>query len=433
MQWRTFRHLRPSTESGRWKIICLFPSFCGIVFALEAATQEPVGHDSAAHDPSGDRCRDAGTRVPDEPGDRAVRVLLEGGFANVAAITRGSCLIATYENARYRDELRALDEASELLFPLLQAGQRLVLVPTHRAVPLASATRHRADDAGTPQPADRSAGRAKVSIDLSDVPDELFQRPRASSTFGRADVVVHPWFEASFGDYDNPVASRTGLAPELRIDVRKGLSVSAQVLITLQDDLPTGESRIRPGLVTVNQLVRLPHDVFVSATAGAFNPNRYGADLEARAYFANGRLSAGAELGLTGAASYARTGWRRTAMRDETTLVDVAWRVMPYDLLLRATAGAFLADERGVRLDVARRFGELEIGWFLLASEEGNNGGLVLRIPLLPRTYGRPAPLRLRTAEAYRWQYRYRGFVPGGWRYDAGNSLEESLLRGWTR
>jgi hypothetical protein len=373
----------------------------------------------------------ASSAATPELAERATRLLTAHGFANVAAVADGGCLLVTYENARYRDERRALRQAATLLAPMLDADGQLVLVPMHRAIPLVTARFPGGPDASAASPADsQGAATPEISLDVSRLPAALRRAPRASSSFGRVDVVVHPWFQAIFGDYANPVASRTGIAPELRTTLRRGLTVSAQALVTLQDDVPTGESRVRPGLVTINQMVRLPGNVFISATAGTFNPDRYGADVEARAWFAGGRLSAGAQLGLTGAAVYDRDGWYRTPMRDETALVDVAWRVMPYDLLLRATAGAFLADERGVRLDVSRRFGELEIGWFVLASEEGENGGLVLRIPLLPRDYGRPAPLRLRTAETYRWQYRYHGFVPGGWRYDTESptaSIERDL------
>lgn len=364
-----------------------------------------------------------------ELAERATRTLVAHHFANVAAFADGPRLFVMYENARYRDERRALREAASLLLPELDEGQELVLVPTHRAIPLITARYTPGDESSSVEgqedgPALRPR-RPQVSIDVSDLPRPLLQTSRASSSFGRVDVVVHPWFQAVFGDYDNPVASRTGVAPELRVALRPGLSLSAQALITLQDDLPTGEARVRPALVTLNQTIRLPRNVFVSATAGTFNPDRYGVDLETRAYFANGRLWAGTELGLTGAVSYAEQGWDRTPMRDRTALVEAGWRIAPYDLVLRTTAGMFLEGEQGVRVDVLRQFGELEIGWFLLASEEGANGGVALRIPLLPAKYGAPAPMRLRAADAYRWQYRYRGLVPGGRRFNTGNALEE--------
>jgi hypothetical protein len=370
-------------------------------------------------------CRSAGHGAQGGLAGDATRLLVARGFANVAALTDGECLLVTYENARYRDDRRALREAAALLAPLLGEDQDLVLVPTYRGIPLVTArfAGGAASPGGGAEDGD-AADRPEISLDVSRAAAALSGERRASSSFGRVDVVVHPWIQAVFGDFDNPVASRTGVAPEFRMDLRRGLSVSAQVLLTLQDDMGTGESRVRPGLVTVNQLIRLPRDVFVSATAGTFNPDRYGADVEARAWFADGRLSIGGELGLTGTAVYARDGWYRTPIRDRTALADVAWRVMPYDLLLRVTGGAFLEDERGVRLDVSRRFGEVEIGWFLIASDQGENGGVVLRLPLLPRTYARPRPVRLRPAETYRWQYRYRGFVPSGWRYDTGSSLD---------
>jgi hypothetical protein len=358
--------------------------------------------------------------------ERATHTLVAHHFANVAAFAEGSRLYVLYENARYRDERRALREAAELLLPELNDGQELVLVPSNRAIPLITARYAAGEHAGSrgghgsPQPP-----RPDGSIDVSDLPRALRAARRASSSFGRVDVVVHPWFEAAFGDVNNPVASRTGVAPEFRMALRPGLSLSAQALITVQDDVPTGESRVRTGLVTVNQIVRLPRNLFVSATAGTFNPNRYGADLETRAYFANGRLWAGAELGVTGAVSYTGDGWYRTPMRDRTALVEAGWRIAPYDLVLRTTAGAFLEDEQGVRIDVLRQFGELEVGWFVVASKEGANGGFALRIPLVPGKYGAPLPVRLRVAEAYRWQYRYYGGMPGGRRYSTGTTLEE--------
>jgi hypothetical protein len=237
--------------------------------------------------------------------------------------------------------------------------------------------------------------------------------------------VVHPWFEASFGNYDNPMQSRTGVAPEVRVALRPGLSLSAQALVTLQDDLNTGESRIRPALITLNQTARLPRNVFVSATAGTFNPDRYGADVEARAYLANGSLSFGTELGLTGAVSYAEDGWYRTPMNERTALVDATWRIDRFDLLLRTTAGAFLEDQRGMRVDVVRQLGEFEIGFFAAKAREGSNGGVMLRLPLFPAKRPAQAPVRLFAADAFRWQYRYRGLVPGGRRFNTGNALED--------
>ena len=361
--------------------------------------------------------------------DLVTRTLVADGFANVATIVEGERVFVTFENTRYRDLRRGLDEAAARLLPVLGDGE-LVLVPTVDGVPLGTArytagagsvahTESDSTDAAVPGP--------RASLSLAGVPRGLRSVPRASSSFGRVDVVVHPWFEASFGDYAEPIRSRTGVAPEVRIALRRGLRLSAQMLFTLQDDLPTGESRIRPGLVTLGQTLRLPRNVFVHATAGAFTPNRYGADVQARAYSPGGRWFAGAELGRTGLTSFARDDWRRYGMDDRTALVEAGWRDLRHGLTVQATAGAFLNDQQGIRLDVVRQFGEVDLGFFAVTSEEGRNGGAVLRIPLGVARHPRPHAFRLRAADAFRWEYRYYGFVPGGRRFRTGQF--EELVR----
>ena len=363
--------------------------------------------------------------------DLVTRTLVADGFANVATMVEGQRVFVTFENTRYRDLRRGLSEVAARLLPALGEGE-LVLVPTVDGVPLGTARYTAGARDVTPaesDSADADLPAPRTSLSLAGVPDGLRAVPRASSSFGRVDVVVHPWFEASFGDYDEPVRSRTGVAPEVRIALRHGLRLSAQMLFTLQDDLPTGESRIRPGLVTLSQTLRLPRNVFVHATAGAFTPNRYGADLQARAYSPSGRWFAGAEFGQTGLTSFARDDWQRFPVDDRTALVEAGWRDLRHGLTIQATAGAFLSEQRGFRLDVVRQFGEVDLGGFVMTSEEGKNGGAVLRIPLGVSRHPAPHALRLRAADAFRWEYRYYGFVPGGRRFRTGSQWDELVHR----
>jgi len=329
-------------------------------------------------------------------------------------------VVVVYENTRYRDPRRALDRAAELLLPEVHSSQELILVPTLAAVPIVSARY-----AGQTSQDDLSPSKPPVvALDVSDLPPDLLRARRESSSFGRIDIVVHPWFEASFGNHLNLVASRTGVAPEIHLVLLKGFTVSAQALITIQDDLPTGESWLRPGHVTVNQTLRLPHNVFVFGRAGTLGANRYGADVEGRVYGNDGRWSVGADLGVSGVANYSREHWKLAPAREMTALTDVTMRTARYDLSFRATVGQFLPGERGVRVDVARQFGEFEVGWFAVKTETRVNGGLTLRIPLQPAKYGRPAPIRMRIADEFEWQYRYRGFISAGRKLDAGNTMD---------
>ncbi len=361
--------------------------------------------------------------------DTVTAVLVSHGFANVATVLEGGQVVVTFENTRYRDLARGLREIAELLLPLLRQCGELVLVPSVDGVPLGTVRYSTVNAASTltdlGTAGHRAAPESRTSISLADIPPSLASAPQVSSSYRRVDVVVHPWFDASFGDFDEPVRSRTGVAPEIRVAVRRGLRLSAQVLFTLQDDLPTGESRVRPGLVTLSQTLRLPRNVFVHAAAGAFTANRYGANVQVRTYSPSSRWFAGAELGQTGVAFYARDDWRFSRIGDRTALVEAGWRDLRHGLTVQATAGAFLADQQGIRIDIVRQFGEVDLGGFVVTSAEGKNGGAVLRIPLGVSKHPKPRALRLRAADAFRWEYRYYGYVPGARRFRTGYPLDE--------
>lgn len=114
-------------------------------------------------------------------------------------------------------------------------------------------------------------------------------------------------------------------------------------------------------------------------------------------------------------------------MQDRTALLEAGWRDLRHGLTVQATAGAFLGGQRGIRVDVVRQFGEVDLGWFAMTSEQGKNGGAMLRIPIGPRRHPVPRALRLRTADAFRWEYRYYGFVPGGRRFRTGEYGDETV------
>jgi hypothetical protein len=381
--------------------------------ALPASSRAQAGappHDHADATPPAEAAGLADAAV-------VTRALASRGFANVAAVIERDRVFVTFENTRFRDLRRALREVAAELSPLLPPGGELVLVPSVDGVPLGTAAFPVDQDGAVAMQYGAAAEEPRTSLSLAGIPSALLSARRTGSPYGRVDVVVHPWFEASFGDYANAVRSRTGVAPEVRVALRRGLRLSAQVLFTLQDDLPTGESRVRPGLVTLSQTLRLPRNLFVHATAGAFTPNRYGMDVQARAYSSSGRWFAGAELGQTGLSSFARGDWRLGRMGSCTALVEAGWRDLRHGVSVTATAGAFLDDQQGIRLDVVRQFGEVDLGWFVVASEEGKNGGAVLRIPVGVPKHPHPGAARIRAADSFRWEYRYYGSVPGGRRF----------------
>lgn len=390
--------------------------FLAVVLCVDVAQAQEAGTTSAAASaPALDPLVTA----------RVTARLAADGFMDVAAVAQGSRVAVRFQNTRYRDRRRALDAAAALALAELPEGGELVLVATDGGIPLLSAVyppvAARADGGGATIP--------RISLRTAGVPAELFSAAGTGPAHGRVDVIVHPWFQATFGSAD-PVASRTGIAPQARVTLRRGLTLSAQALVTLQDDVPTGESRVRPGWITLNQRLRLGDAVLISATAGSFNPDRYGIDVEARAYSPGGRFSAGVEAALTGAAVYGSRDWYYTPVEDRLALADVAWRERARGLTVRMTGGWLTPAAPSLRLDVARQWGTTEVGFFAVRGEGESNFGFRLVVPLPVARYGRLGRVRVRPAETFPWEYRYHARSAGGRAFRTGNAIDDEV-RQW--
>jgi hypothetical protein len=358
--------------------------------------------------------------------------LVNSGFENVAVLLEDRQLIVTYENRIYRDEIRAAQEVLTILLPALKEGVTVTLIPQNRRIPLAAIS-FPADqelalakgEASSP----RFFSQAVVALEVEPFWSKVRALPKANSSSGRFDLIVHPQFSAQFGKRTDPVESQTNLAPEINVSLWPGMALSAQGIIPLQNDLEKEGDYWRPGLITLNQTVRLPQTIFAGFTAGYFTRNRYGTDLAAKKYFMNGRVAIGANIGYTGFASYYKGTWRYSTINALAALVHADYRQVPFDLTLRATYGQFLQQDKGWRFDMQRQFREVDIGFYVFKTEFGTNGGFNFSVPIFPAKYPRAGTIRARTAAYFPWEYRYWGLNDNGVIYNHGNSLNQFLKR----
>jgi hypothetical protein len=382
---------------------------------------------------------------PNGLADSLKHQLVKNGFENVAVVVEDRLMIVTYENRIYRHEIRAAQEVMALLLPLVKEGMKITLIPQNRKIPLIAISLSPDDyPALTKGKASRQRyfSQAEVSLDVEPAWSKVRALPQANSSSWKFDLVVHPQFKAQFGKRTDPVESQINLAPELNVSFWKGLSISAQWIIPLQNELveESGPASLqnrhrkegdfaRPGLLTLNQTFRAPKNTMISATVGYFTRHRYGADAEIKKHFFNGRASLGANLGYTGYAAYLKGVWSYSTIDLVTALVNAECRLSRFDLSLRATYGKFLERDKGWRIDIRRQFSETDIGFFVSNTEAGTNGGFNFSLPIFPSKHLPPGPFRARTANYFPWEYRYWGGLESAMRYNAGNPLETFMKR----
>ena len=370
----------------------------------------------------------------DNSNDSISRLLSMAGFENVKSAIDESKLIVAFENRRYRSQARGLAEVLKIISnsASVPLNTEIFLILLHQEVPMVMVNlvlQDYEDFVNNENGTSLFADSVKITLEFESVWEQIKSKERLNSSNFKSDIVVIPQFRAQFGKFTHPVESSINVIPEYNLLLNKGLSFKAQLIIPVYNDLDEEGDLVRPGIIALNQFVRLKDDVFFDVTVGCFDKNRAGGNFELKKYFSNGRLSLGANVGYT--TDYSYTGIKTDYLVDEnflTALLSADYRYEPYDLTGRIQAGNFLYNELGVRCDLLRQFREVTIGFFVLATESELNGGFNFSIPIPPRKYSKPKYFRVSPTEKFSFEYRAKGYPTSGTMYNTENELFRSML-----
>lgn len=354
--------------------------------------------------------------------------LIKEGFENVIVKIEGKTIIVSYENRIYRNEPEASITVISILRNKLLSDMNVVLIPQFKNIPIICIkfqlkTQTESINKHAPN---NLVNDIEVNMNIDKYWDVLKNNNCSNTSNYKFDIVVHPQFKARFGAYGDPIKAQINIAPELRTSFWKGMSFSSQLIFPLLNRLDSTGDYIRPGLITLNQTIRLPYNTFVSGTIGYFTENRYGVNLELKGFAYNGRLSLGAAIGYTGYASYHKNTWYYSTDKILTSAVSLFYRNPQFDLNFGVTYGKFIMQDSGWRLDLSRQFGETEIGFYYIRTNTGKNGGFNFSIPLPPSKYWLMKLIRIRPPEYFSWEYRY-DFDNNVKTFNTGNKIENTL------
>lgn len=384
----------------------------------------PAQYDTAGAAGTASALATAHAVAPETPDELTARLVAEG-FENVSVSHGAGKVVVRYDNRVYRYPARALQRVILIAGAQHSDAETITIVPLSGGIPLFSLTflgaSYREWQAGR-RPLETFLETLEIDLDVTPGPDGARSRGVNPHTW-KLDLVGQPQFAADFGNFDDPVESQINLSPIATASLWRGMRVTTQLILPLQDDL--GGGGIRPGLLTASQVVRLPFATFAAVDAGYFTNNRYGFQTELRTYLLEGRAYVGGQASRTGYARFSDRTWNYGGFDTWSLFARagvVAWP--EHQLALHATYGRFLFGDTGLRFDVQRAFGEVEIGFFGLLSGGEKNAGVNLSIPLPGSRYARPGRFRVRPARAFAWEYRYRKIPRTGLSFDAGHDLD---------
>lgn len=346
-----------------------------------------------------------------QTGENAVNTLVGMGFENVGWSESDDERVYVLQNSAYRLNGVGLGKAIDVIQREGLPEKKIcrIIVLDNNVPQISLCYKPTANDSI----AEATRSDWNVSYDLEDSWKQARSIKTKNSSLFKVDIVVYP--EVSL---KNLVITQIyqvlfNLSPAIEVSLWKGMKITAQMVVPVYND-GYGDlaDKVHPGFITLQQTVRLPHNIWLTGTAGTFNGGRYGGDLKLL-YVPkfDERFSLEGRIGVTG--SYQWDGF--DFYYGTKTLVTWSFGANFYWSRFNVQASIkgekYLLGEKGVRADLIRHFRYCSIGFYAMKAQGAkSNGGFRFQVALPP------------------YKYKRKGYIPRitpsknmGLAYNAGN------------
>lgn len=373
--------------------------------------------------------------------NKLIKDLIKDGFENVGVKQEKGDVYLFYENRAYRWEIDGLSRVLNLAAKSLGDTTILHVVPLHHQLPVTVVTTKVGDYQKTLKQqtaGDLSVSAIRVAMNtdsLNSISKGVLLQNKSTKKIA---LIFLPGFRVQLGNFDNPVEWQFSISPILQSSLWKGNLLTLQLFIPLHNSLQQSfEGNTRLETATINQLFRLPKNVFFNVSSGIFSfrnridsyadYKRFGIVSDLRKYFLNGRFCAGGYLGLTGYMTYSSGYFTYWPLEKVNYAMYCEYRNPAYDFTTRLTAGKFLYDDVAVRLDLSRQFRELNLGLFVLKSEFGTVGGFNVIVPISPKKLMKPSFFSINLAKYFNYEFRESTVDPSAATLHTNYDLHETV------
>lgn len=309
------------------------------------------------------------------------------GFEEIRVLREGNTVICTIERGLYRapaEDLRHALKQLNSLYPdscdfrilLLEQGQPVYQLTTEAAFGNHSAAKETAEN--------EQALKGQIAYYDAKTWQTIKKEPVVRAVHTGLVMTFYPQIAVRNIHLDHFYEKQFNLAPVIQYSGWKGMLLTGQLIFPLYNDYGYQEDFIRPGFVTFRQNVSLPGWNRLSFTAGNFNKNSYGLDLKWKKRFQRSRWNVGANLGLTGSSYFYDWYWSHRPLNRFSWHVEAGYYLPSLQLQAALQAGQYLANDKGVRADLSRHFGEVTIGVYAGYAGPRMNGGFHFALPLDP-------------------------------------------------
>lgn len=230
--------------------------------------------------------------------DEVVKALVKAGFENVSRVVSGEEII-TFENLAWKANGEGVSEAMQIIeqFPIEAGKARRVVVLKYK-VPQVSLLAREGED-------------WKVSYELGKSWKNVREKDWNNNSRRKFDLLFYPQFSLRNQKYHKIYDVLLNIAPTLEWSPLRGMKLTGQLIVPVVNEYGELYGDVRPGFLTLQQSFRV-ENVFVQATVGNFNQNRWGMDLAFSRPFTKGWLqyfAVNGAIGLTGSSYFLDWNW----------------------------------------------------------------------------------------------------------------------------
>ncbi len=336
---------------------------------------------------------------------------LRHGFESVSVVSHGDSVTVWFENRIYRYEMTALGAVALLAAREADSATVLELVSMTRGVPNAAVSARAGDwsaflrgDASAEWFAERLEIRPGPLAERA--PEGRSRRREANPSRWKVDLAARPLFEFQFGLKGDPFQFGLWIAPEATLSPFRGGLLTLQGRIRITDEFGSGSRAVAPGRATLSAARWFRGTWLAAASAGHFSEERYGIAAETARLLGDGSFEVRAGGDLSGFIRFAESATSYSDIEQWSAFAAVTHRARGLDLETTVTGARFFEGDLGARLDVLRRWGEVDLSLFGVKTEAGSVGGFRLTVPLPVERLGAPARVRLATVPYFPWEYR---------------------------
>jgi hypothetical protein len=338
------------------------------------------------------------------------KLLFAAGFENVQLLEQADTLTIFFEHREFRSPGHSIQYAQLLIKDL--PGKILNWVPIYHNVPIGTYAENGVHF--------KALGKSQR---------QFYRANNEPANAYRYHLRLQPDLSARFGYYSDPFQIKFNMVLDSRIYLAPGLSLQTGLLIPVENRLDAQDMKPRLAPSMLHYFAQPWNNHFLAASIGTFYYDRYGFDLQYRYAPPAGRWSFGLETGLTGFYRLNSGSFYAETMQDLYLLGDAEYRLGFENLSLKLTAGQFLFEDKGARIDLIKQYGAVDFGLFFAGTQTGETLGFQFAFSLLPGNVYRNQKLQVRTTEEFRWEYSYNNEELVARRYRIGMPRLSDNLR----